>query len=123
MKKLANIKTNNMKKTLILLSIILSFLLQGCYTTQSVSSEDQEFKNMMNSWKGSTKNALLLKWGSPASVTSDGAGGEILTFEELKRAYFDSMGYITVVDKYMFYVNKDNIIYYWRYERSFRQGH
>lgn len=122
-----------MKKTIILLSLTLIFIAQGCYTTQSVSNKDQEtqsvsnkdqeFENMMNSWKGSTKNALLLEWGSPANVTSDGNGGEILTFEELKRAYFESMGYITVIHKYMFYVNKDNIIYYWRYERSGRQGH
>lgn len=102
---------------------------QGCYTTQSINNkeeskkEEQEFEKMMSSWIGSTKNALLLSWGSPSSVASDGKGGEILTFEEVKRAYFEGRGYITVIHKYMFYVNKDNIVYHWLYSRNGREGY
>lgn len=83
---------------------------------------EKKLKESMNSWVGSSKNNLLIEWGEPQSVNSDGNGGELLTFTELKRAYFDNFGYITVIHKYIFYINSNNKVYNWRYKKEGRQG-
>lgn len=74
-----------MIKKILFIAILTSLL--GCSTTKRVSgNKQQELQEMMDSWIGSSKHDLLLTWGSPVSVSSDGNEGEILTFEELKRA-------------------------------------
>ncbi len=110
-----------MKK--ILYAIMILSLLLSCNTTRKKSiNKQQEFKQDMDSWLDSSKHDLLLTWGSPTSVSSDGNEGEILTFEQLKRAYFPDFGYITVVNRYMFYINSQNIVYNWRVDQQKRQG-
>jgi len=76
----------------------------------------------MDKCKGITKQSFLLQNGPPTSVSTDGNEGEILLYEELKRAYTDNFGYITVVHKTMFYVNSAGIIYNWNYKKETRQG-
>jgi hypothetical protein len=56
---------------------------------------------------GGTKQALLLNWGPPTKITSDGAGGEIYTYSDpgqLVVGYYIPMIYI--------YINDKGIIYY-----------
>jgi len=109
-------------KKIILITILLSLV--SCSTTKRTSaSRQKEVEKMMNNWIGSSKHDLLLTWGSPKSVSSDGNNGEILTFEELKRAFLQSYGYVTVVHRYMFYVNNQSKVYTWRYDTQRRQGH
>jgi len=69
-----------------------------------------------------TKQSLLSLNGPPTSTSTDGNGGEILVYEELKRGYTESTGYITVVHKTMFYVNSSGIIYDWLYKKESRLG-
>ena len=71
---------------------------------------------------GMTKQSLLSLNGPPTSTSTDGNGGEILVYEELKRGYTESTGYITVVHKTMFYVNSSGIIYDWLYKKESRLG-
>ncbi|MBF0576388.1 hypothetical protein [Dysgonomonas sp. GY617] len=107
-----------------ILFILLTFsLLISCSTTRkTATNRQQELSENMDSWLDSSKHDLLLTWGSPTSVSSDGNGGEILTFEQLKRAYFPDFGYMTVVNRYMFYINSQNIVYNWRVDQQKRQG-
>jgi len=101
----------------------MSCLLLGCSTTKKSGKTDrQQLEKTMNSWLNSSKHDLLLTWGSPTSVSSDGNNGQILTFEQLKRASLPNFGYITVVNRYMFYINNQNIVYHWRVDQQKRQG-
>jgi hypothetical protein len=112
-----------MKNVILLCSIIAFILMQNCTTTRVANSNSNvDPEEGMNSWKGSSKHELILKFGPPTSTASDGNGGEILTYEELKRAYTDSFGYVTFVHKYMFYANSNGIIYHTMYKREGRQG-
>jgi hypothetical protein len=108
-----------------IITIISVFLLASCFTTQSTSKkvEEQKFNEMMDSWVGSSKKELLMSWGSLESVTSDVDNGEIITFNELKRAYLGELGYVTVNHKYMFYINPLKKNYHWNYSRNGRQGY
>jgi len=92
-------------------------LLTGC---AAIFSNDH-----MDSWMGHHKSELLMSWGPPTKVDSDGKGGEILSYiydfrrsKVRKNAYTDDYeivptGYKTTR---MFWVNKDGKIYYWREE-------
>jgi hypothetical protein len=114
------LKKNNNTKHIYLVSLLF-LLLSSCMINQA--AQDQEFKNTMDAWIGKTKNSLLLKWGSPNQVNSDGDGGEIITFIETRRGYLPNFGYVTMDHKYMFYINSRNVIYHWNYDRQGRQGH
>ncbi len=94
---------------------------QNVTTQKSSSTDDEEFKKAMNSWIGVTKKQRILEAGPPATISSDGDNGEILVYEDLRRALIDGT-YVTIVHKKMFYVNSDGIIYHWRYDRSGREG-
>jgi hypothetical protein len=79
--------------------ITICIIMSGCYMTQQSSSgsEESQIRAIMQPYMGYTENELLLKWGSPTSTNSDGNGGKILTFEELRRVHTDSFGYITMI--------------------------
>jgi hypothetical protein len=82
-----------------LLIIGIAVLLASC-TSQ---------RKIMDTWIGSTKHDLVLKWGPPARVASDGSTGEIYIYENM------SMLYNTVrYNHRMFYINSDDKIYSWR---------
>ena len=58
---------------ILLLGIIsVSFLVQGCVSTQGV----------MDSWMNSHQSDLIASWGPPTRTTSDGKGGSILIYEK-----------------------------------------
>ena len=92
-----------MKKILIVLLLI--GLLPSCKTT----------KKIMDSWLGHTKKELIIKWGPPARVASDGGDGEILIYS--KQVYIPQYN-LKYYDYKMFYVNSEGRIYRWLIKRE-----
>lgn len=85
----------------------------------------------MASWVGSHKSEMILSWGPPTRIASDGKCGEILIYEYYRdlgqqegKMYVDDYGNVRYTDPKqrgytatrMFYVNKKGIIYYWRWK-------
>jgi uncharacterized protein YcfL len=81
--------------------IITILLLAGCVSN----------KKMMDSWMNNSKHDLVLKWGPPTRVASDGSSGEIYIYE--KRYYIYN---VLRYDFKMFYINSSSVIYSWRTE-------
>jgi hypothetical protein len=107
---------------LIVFSFLLLALSSNTISESEQAQKDDDFKKSMDSWLGATKNALLLEYGAPNRTSSDGAGGEILVFEDLRRAYIADHGLTTAVHTCSFYINKEGKVYYWKYDRQVRQG-
>jgi hypothetical protein len=80
----------------------------------TIFSSFRGVKKAMNSWIGSSKTELILKWGPPDRTTSDGGEGEILIYA--KQVYISS-DYI-FWDYKMFYIDVTGKIYHWRAERK-----
>lgn len=59
-----------MKKSILLAVALLS----ACLSQQKI----------MNSWLGSTKQNLIMSWGPPDRIASDGGTGEILVYATLR---------------------------------------
>lgn len=106
------------KNILILTLFFLSFGFINCssFADLNKTQTDNAIK-MMDTWIGSSKKDLLLKWGSPNSVTSDGNGGEIVSFYE----YDKIMVYNTLVTRkytYSFYIDSQQKVYHGKYQRN-----
>lgn len=85
----------------------------ACSSTKKVSKTEEN----LNSWLGSTKQALILKWGPPTQTTSDGGGGEILVYAH--RVYY--VYYNKPIDYWeyrMMYADATGKIYHWLYRKS-----
>ncbi|PSR53254.1 hypothetical protein AHMF7605_06775 [Adhaeribacter arboris] len=89
---------------------------------KSQANQEQELRETMDEWIGQTKHQLLLKWGVPTVTASDGNGGEILKFDQLRRGLFSNGNYITVIHTYSFCIDKEQKIYTWKYNKQGRQG-
>lgn len=114
-----------MKKILLIL-VAYSVILVSC-----VSSKVQT-REVMDSWVGHTKQELLMSWGPPARVSSDGAGGEIIVYARQvyippqTSTFYDSYGgsststlpAVNYWDYRMFWINKDGIVYHWMTQRQ-----
>ena len=67
-----------MGKTAIhLLAAVLISCLPSCYNTRIVPISD-----VMNKWIGHSEQDLILKFGPPTSVSTDGDGGKVLSYEK-----------------------------------------
>ncbi|MEJ0106803.1 MAG: hypothetical protein WDO19_31525 [Bacteroidota bacterium] len=101
------------------LPFVLLFIVISCTSPSKI----------MSSWVGKTKAELLRSWGPPLSVSGDGQGGEILVYsstvtlgETPGQTYNNiNSGISYTVPKNnqyertrMFFVNANNVIYYWR---------
>ena len=100
------------KKYFLFLLLTTLFTLNSCssFLDPNKAQTDKTIK-MMETWIGSTKQDLLLKWGSPDSITSDGNGGEIVSFYE----YDKVMVYDTLITRrytYSFYIDAQQKIYH-----------
>lgn len=91
---------------------------------------------MLNSWLGKTEHDLVLSWGPPTRVDSDGAGGRILSYIRAENwvSPYVTPGEIvdhgdgtasytppkqasgTSMKVRQFYVNAEGRIYSWRYQ-------
>jgi hypothetical protein len=104
----------------------LTVLIIALTLTQCVSPS-----KLMQSWVGSSKAQLYQSWGPPTRVTEDGQGGEILIYEsyvnmgqqpgQVYTNYDGSIGYKSPQQRgyartRMFYVNRDGVIYSWRWQ-------
>jgi len=69
----------------------------------------------MDSWLGDTKQNLILKWGPPARVASDGGSGEILIYS---RQVYMPQYRVNFYDYKMFYANSQGKIYSWLTKRE-----
>ena len=84
-----------MKKTLILLFITLA----SCASV----------KDAMNLWIGHSKQEVVLKWGPPNSVASDGNKGEVYIYStQCSRLNGQVYWY-----NRMLYLNENEKVYYW----------
>jgi hypothetical protein len=65
---------------------------------------------MMDSWVGSTKQDLILKWGPPERTASDGGTGEILVYSS---RFYNAALNMTTYQYRMMYADNDGKIYHW----------
>jgi len=101
-----------MKRQILLMLLIIPFL-SGCSAS---------ITRTMDLWVGHHKSELILSWGPPTRVTSDGKGGEILIYE-YERYFGQNPGQVYRDGSYtaptpirytayrMFYVDKAGYIY------------
>ena len=86
---------------------------------------------MMESWVGHHQSELILAWGPPNQVSSDGKGGQVLIYsgyvnlgQTPGRANVDYFGNVTYTAPQqqgyqrtrMFYVDPNGYIYAWRWQ-------
>ncbi len=93
-------------------AMLLVVLLNSCETPS------QTLRKNMDSWLGQTKAELLRSWGPATRTTSDGDGGEILSWENKNTfGYADGYGNYqrtTDIEFKDFYCDKSGRIYLWR---------
>lgn len=97
-------------------------ILSGCLPTKA-----------LNSWLGHHKSELIRTWGPPTRTASDGAGGEILIYEQgvytgqvpgqmYGNGYGGTSYTAPVQTGYnrvrMFYCDKDGKVYMWKAKGS-----
>lgn len=111
-----------MKRVSYVLLLVLFAGLASCGVNASENS-----RTAMESWIGSSKQKLLLQWGPLTYIYSDGAGGEILSYEQTTASRGSSMYMGYGITSYQppqqqswyrqFYVNPSGNIYYarWNY--------
>jgi hypothetical protein len=97
----AKTKTTFMKNLIIVAVIFLS----SCMST----------RKLMDSWVGDSKQNLILKWGPPERLASDGGSGEIMIYS---RQVYNSYTRQTIYQCKMFYVDLDGEIYHWLAQSS-----
>lgn len=109
--------------------IAINCLLMSCYvkpSSSSTSSVDRFIKESKenaqtsaDSYKGAPKQALIQKMGPPKMVSSDGSGGEILSYQFLFPLK-DEIGrnvYVRITSH--FYVNPSGVIYHSLVQQEF----
>ncbi|HLO71509.1 MAG TPA: hypothetical protein VK167_11600 [Flavipsychrobacter sp.] len=110
---------------------ILCLLIAVALSVNGYSQSRRRLEKEMNSWKGSTKHELLMGYGPASRSASDGDGGEILVFSDVITKSNPSlvpdgngglmvqqnMPYVYYLHK-MYYINKDGIVYHWRWQRN-----
>ena len=67
-----------MKFILALSVFFLIIFLTGCATYNGVTGEE---KIALDGWIGQSREQLIKTWGRPTKETSDGQGGEIITYD------------------------------------------
>uniref|UniRef100_UPI00404B87A1 hypothetical protein n=1 Tax=Gelidibacter sp. TaxID=2018083 RepID=UPI00404B87A1 len=94
-------------KTKIVLLMFLTLTLASCGTYQS--SNDSEIDKMRERFIGRPRQEVIVNWGKPDEISSDGEGGEILTYRRYNGAFY----WIT-----NFYINSDKKVYWANVHRS-----
>lgn len=65
------------KLNLFSILLISTLVISGCTST----------KKAIQSWLGHTKSEIILSWGPPQNISSDGNGGEILIYGTERTIY------------------------------------
>ena len=89
-------------------TIIVIVSSSSCTTQKKLSEQ-------LNTWIGATKKDLIMSWGPPSSITSDGDGGEVLIYAQ--RIYVPAYR-IDYYNYKLMYVNSRGTIYHWLTRRS-----
>jgi hypothetical protein len=87
--------------TRILITAITCCALLSCSTARNTK--------ILKNWIGHTKNDLIWVWGPPVRTDSDGAGGEVLQYEERNAGSDNSWNIYRIT---YFYVGHDGEIYH-----------
>lgn len=90
-------------KTKLILLLILTLTLSNCGTYQN--SNEAKIENMRKRFMDRPKQEVIVNWGAPDEVNSDGDGGEILTYRRLNQA--GTFYWIT-----NFYINSNERVYW-----------
>ncbi len=71
-------------------------------------------KKIMNAWVGLTKQQLILSWGPPSRIASDGGNGEILVYaNQLYSPGVNGTGAFSYLNYKYMYVDSSSKIYHW----------
>jgi hypothetical protein len=73
-------------------------------------------QKLMDSWIGSSKQDLVMAWGPPERVASDGGSGEILIYS---RSFYQPNLNATEYVYRMMYVDNSGKIYHWLTRNGF----
>ena len=73
-------------------------------------------KQTMDSWLGADKSDLILKWGPPDRVASDGQRGEILIYGKPQYNPYNGQQFYRTT---MFYVNPNQLIYHYLWNTQY----
>jgi len=93
-----------MKTTILIVAVMTLF--SGCISSKKIDSQ-------MNSWIGSDKKELILQWGPPSKVESDGNSGEILVYAQHGFVPLSTGQTVNYWLYKMMYVNQSGKIYHW----------
>ena len=90
------------------IALVLFFALTGCGSINAT----------MQSWQGKPAHNLIMKWGPPTRTITDGAGGQVLTYDYwVPRTFIPYLGWIGgYTATRSFYVNAEGVIYNWRWQ-------
>jgi len=102
---------------------LITLMLCSCAATNFSKQEELT----MNSWIGHSKAELIQTWGPPKSVSSDGKGGEIYTYEKSvsfgqtpgkvysnsNNIYYTNPQSNVITRSRMFYMDNTGKIYHW----------
>ena len=81
----------------------------GSYQSSNQSSNQSEIEKMRERFIGRPRQEVLVNWGKPDEISSDGDGGEILTYRRFNGAFY----WVT-----KFYINADKKVYWANVHRS-----
>jgi hypothetical protein len=91
--------------------LIVALFFAGCHAE----------RDMMNSWNNAPIQRVILKWGPPITVVSDGSiNGKIYIWQYLRYLGADPQGKPTNPYYHLreFYVNGNGVVYSWRTENK-----
>jgi hypothetical protein len=97
--------------------LVLAVLLTSCTSISDV----------MKAWEGKHKKELIMEWGPPTKIDSDGGDGEVYSYIQPSRWQPQATSYQQFGQTYYntpqtqmtyryFYVDKDGYIYAWRWQ-------
>ena len=104
-------------KRLILLSTIIFLTFQSCmsmYQTSNQKTDQEKIKEWKDSLVGKPEKFLYALRGMPDREWTDGAGGKIVLYEDIKQGYTSTYGYFVVKWITQVYIDKNGIIYDYR---------
>jgi len=122
-----------MKLLPVSIAFFVLVLMAGCSSSKHLSPDE---KASLDEWIGKTRSDLIKTWGRPAKETTDGKGGEMITYDtsivhaKPSTTIFNNGNRglnNTAADTYVvthsriFYINPQAIIYRWEAEE--RQGY
>lgn len=105
---------------------MIKYLYSGLFGLFFYCSCGPSLTEIMNSWIGHSKQELIMSFGIPSRIESDGAGGEIVVFAQQiyqapsNNTIYTEGGSSTVHNSgynfwayKLFFINKEGKVYHW----------